>query len=174
MVRPYRAPYHDSLIRYKQLLHSAVNTRLDGLYLLQKLFIGIMYNCMWWSTPPEGTLGSLVGLLNPCGGGVEYLHRDPASHKRRRKGKSENWDSEIWPRVLRDSDPKMIAKARASSNCKGQTRPLVREGARNQQTRNCQTIIKIWSYAPDGCFIPRQTGRLAVSRNGRNIKLKTQ
>jgi hypothetical protein len=24
----------------------------------------------------------------PCGGGVEYLHRDPASRKRRRKGKS--------------------------------------------------------------------------------------
>jgi hypothetical protein len=33
----------------------------------------------------------------------------------------------------------------ASSNCKRQTRPLVREGAPNQQTRNCQTIIKIWS-----------------------------
>jgi hypothetical protein len=25
----------------------------------------------------------------PCGGGVEYLHRDPASRKRRRKGKSQ-------------------------------------------------------------------------------------
>jgi hypothetical protein len=24
----------------------------------------------------------------PCGGGVEYLHRDPASRSRRRKGKS--------------------------------------------------------------------------------------
>jgi hypothetical protein len=24
--------------------------------------------------------------LNPCGGGVEYLHRDPASRKRRRNG----------------------------------------------------------------------------------------
>jgi hypothetical protein len=50
------------------------------------------------------------------------------------------WDSKIWPRVLRVSDPKMTALARASSNC-----PLVREGAPNQQTRNCQTIIKIWS-----------------------------
>jgi hypothetical protein len=28
---------------------------------------------------------------------------------------------------------------------KRQTRPLVREGAPNQQTRNCQTIIQIWS-----------------------------
>jgi hypothetical protein len=25
-------------------------------------------------------------LANPCGGGVEYLHRDPASRKRRRNG----------------------------------------------------------------------------------------
>jgi hypothetical protein len=57
----------------------------------------------------------------------------------------------------------------ASSNFKRQTRPLVREGALNQQTRNCQTIIKIWSYAPEGCFIPRQTGRLTV---GRNIRLR--
>jgi hypothetical protein len=24
--------------------------------------------------------------FNPCGGGVEYLHRDPASRKRRRNG----------------------------------------------------------------------------------------
>jgi hypothetical protein len=29
--------------------------------------------------------------------------------------------------------------------------------------------IKIWSQAPDGCFIPRQTGRLTV---GRNIRLR--
>jgi hypothetical protein len=28
----------------------------------------------------------LMGGTNPCGGGVEYLHRDPASRKRRRKG----------------------------------------------------------------------------------------
>jgi hypothetical protein len=29
-------------------------------------------------------------LVPPCGGGVEYLHRDPASRRRRRKGKSRN------------------------------------------------------------------------------------
>jgi hypothetical protein len=28
----------------------------------------------------------LVPELNPCGGGVEYLHREPASRKRRRNG----------------------------------------------------------------------------------------
>jgi hypothetical protein len=35
-------------------------------------------------------------LSNPCGGGVEYLHRDPASCWRGRKGKSQMWDSKIW------------------------------------------------------------------------------
>jgi hypothetical protein len=32
------------------------------------------------------------------------------------------------------------------------------------QDRNCQTIIKIWSQAQDGCSMPRQTGRLNVGR----------
>jgi hypothetical protein len=31
-----------------------------------------------------------ISESNPCGGGVEYLHRDPASRRRRRKGKSQN------------------------------------------------------------------------------------
>jgi hypothetical protein len=37
----------------------------------------------------------------PKGGGVEYLHRDPASRRRQRREKSQIWDSKIWPRVLR-------------------------------------------------------------------------
>jgi hypothetical protein len=106
-----------------------------------------------WSSAPDGcfiprqtgrlTVGRNIRLrlrlrLSPCGGGVEYIHRNPASRRRRWKGKSRIW-------VLRDSDPKMTALARASSNCKRQTRPLVREVAPNQQTRNCQPVIKIWS-----------------------------
>jgi hypothetical protein len=27
--------------------------------------------------------------IHPCGGGVDYLHRDPTSRRRRRKGKSQ-------------------------------------------------------------------------------------
>jgi hypothetical protein len=63
------------------------------------------------------------------------------------------------------------ALARASGTYKRQTRPLVREGAPQNQERNCQTYsvfraeIKIWSQAPNGCFIPRQTGQLTVDRN---------
>jgi hypothetical protein len=64
-------------------------------------------------------------------------------------------DSKIWSRVPRDSDPRMTALARASSYCKRQTRPLVRESAPRKQTHNC----------PDGCFIPRETGQLTVGRN---------
>jgi hypothetical protein len=86
----------------------------------------------------------------PCGGGIEYLHCDPASRRRRRKGKSQIWDSEIWSRVPRDSGPRKTALARASSMYKRQTRPLVREGAPHNEARNCQTVINIWSWAPDG------------------------
>jgi hypothetical protein len=48
---------------------------------------------------------------------------------------------------------------------KWQTRPLVREDAPYQPTRNRPTVMKIWSKAPEGCFIPRQSGRLIVGRN---------
>jgi hypothetical protein len=57
----------------------------------------------------------------------QYLHRRPACHTRRQKGKSRIWDSKIWSRVPRDSDPRMNALAGASSNCKWQTHPLVRK-----------------------------------------------
>jgi hypothetical protein len=72
-------------------------------------------------------------------------------------------------RVPRDSDPRMTALAKDSRNCNWQNRPLVRERATHQQTRNCLTIIKIWSWTPDGSFFTRQTGWIYV---GRNIRLK--
>jgi hypothetical protein len=84
-------------------------------------------------------------LMIPCGGGFEYLHRNPASHRRRRKRKSQIWDSKLWSRVLWESDPKMSALARAGSNWRRQIRPLIRESAPHQQTSNCLTVIKIWS-----------------------------
>jgi hypothetical protein len=99
----------------------------------------------------------------PCGGVVEYLHRSPASRRRRRKGKSRIWDSKIWSRVPRDSDPRMTALTRTSSNCK---RPVLSsERAPHINKLATSWLITIWLYAPDGCFIPRQTGRLTVSRN---------
>jgi hypothetical protein len=40
--------------------------------------------------------------------------------------------------------------ARASSIYKRQTRRFVREGALQKQDRNCQRVINIWPWAPDG------------------------
>jgi hypothetical protein len=120
----------------------------------------------WGTLVPGINVENGIKLL-PCGGGFESLHRSPASRRWRRKGKSRIWDSKIWSRDPRVLDPKMTALARASSNCKRQTRPLVRESAPYQHTRNCLTVIKLWPLAPDGCFIPRQTGWLTVGRNKR-------
>jgi hypothetical protein len=75
------------------------------------------------------------------------------------------WDSNILSWVPRDSDPRMTALARSSSNCKRQTRPLVRKGAPHQQTRNCLRVTKIWSWNPRWGLTSRQTGRLTVGRN---------
>jgi hypothetical protein len=74
----------------------------------------------------------------PCGGGVEYLHRSPVNRRRQWKGKS-RIRQQIWSRVPRDSDARMTALTRTTSNCKRQTRPLVRESVPLQQTRNCLT-----------------------------------
>jgi hypothetical protein len=95
-------------------------------------------NCSrWW--PLFGSsevingehLKTLSREMIPCGGGVEYLHRSPASRRRRRKERSRIRDSKIWSRVPRDSDSRMTALLRTSSNCKWQTRPLVRGGVPN-------------------------------------------
>jgi hypothetical protein len=103
---------------------------------------------------------------NPCGGGVEYLHRDPANRKRRRNVKSQIWDSKIWLRVPRDSDPRKTALGRPSNIYKRQLRPLVRKGAPQKQDRNCQTVIaKYLVMSLRWGSTPRLTGWLTVSRN---------
>jgi hypothetical protein len=87
-------------------------------------------------------------VVRQCGGGAEYPHRDPASRRRRRKGKSQIWDSKIWSWVSRDSDPRMTELSRASSIYKRQTRPLVREGVIQKLDRNSQTVMKISCHEP--------------------------
>jgi hypothetical protein len=89
-------------------------------------------------------------ILDLCGEGLEYLLHDPASHRRRRKGKSQMWDSKIWLWVPRDWDPRKIALARVRSICKRQTHPLMREDAPQKQDRSCQRVINTWSWALDG------------------------
>jgi hypothetical protein len=81
--------------------------------------------------PKYSTRCSLLGwrksVLRRCRCGIEYLHRSPASRRRQQNRKFRIWDSKIWSRVPRESDPRMNELARASSNCKWQTHPLVRE-----------------------------------------------
>jgi hypothetical protein len=92
-----------------------------------------VYEAPWQKSEPETT---------PCGGGLEYLHRCPASRKRRQKGNpvpggipgppcswgiwirgpgppgwgSLSWDSKIWPWVLQDYDLSVTALARSRNN----------------------------------------------------------
>jgi hypothetical protein len=56
--------------------------------------------------------------------------------------KSETAKYGLKSQVPRDSDPRKTALARASSTYKRQTRPLVREGAPQEQDRNRHTINK--------------------------------
>jgi hypothetical protein len=60
------------------------------------------------------TLHDLVGRYSPCGGGLEYLHRSPASRKRQQKGtqcRGFNWatlflgdiNTGTWPSKLGES-----------------------------------------------------------------------
>jgi hypothetical protein len=100
-----------------------------------------------------------------CGGVFEYLHSSPLSRRRPRKWKSGIWGSKIYSRVPRDSYTRMTALARASSKCKRQTRPLVRDSVPQQQTCNSLKVIKIWSSVSNGRLTSRQTGRLPVGRN---------
>jgi hypothetical protein len=66
----------------------------------------------------------------------------------------------------------IFALAMPSNSSKLQARPLVKEGAPHQQTRNCLKIIKKkekekrnWLQVPDRCRTSRQTGRLTIGRN---------
>jgi hypothetical protein len=58
-----------------------------------------------------------------------------------------------------------MVMATNSSNCKQQTRSLVREGAGHQQTRDSLTVTKGWCSAPDRGITPKQTGRLTSCHN---------
>jgi hypothetical protein len=86
----------------------------------------------------------------PCGGGVEYLHRDPASRRRQRKG------SLKFETVKYGSESQGI-RTRERLSWQGPAacindRPILssERAPHKEQDRNCQTVINIWSWAPDG------------------------
>jgi hypothetical protein len=55
---------------------------------LQKYFTATRHRNVFHLVHPGVTYARLIGqqVSAPCGGGLEYLHRSPASSKRRRKG----------------------------------------------------------------------------------------
>jgi hypothetical protein len=61
----------------------------------------------------------------------------------------------------------MTALARTSRNCKGQTRRLVRENAPHKKKPQLSDSNKNLAVSTRWVFIPRETGRLIVSRNVR-------
>jgi hypothetical protein len=83
-----------------------------------------------------------VDQPDPCGGGIEYLHRDPASLRGRRKGKSQMLDSKIWSQVPRDSDPRKTALAAYTKD-----RPDLssERTPHKNKTVTVTHVIKIWS-----------------------------
>jgi hypothetical protein len=102
-------------------------------------------------------------LWCPC---RSYITRTNSA--RRRKWKSPIWDSKIWSRVPRDSDPRETALARASVMYKRHTHPLVREGAPQQQDRNCQAVKRVSGHEPQMGLDTKTywlTDWLTVSRN---------
>jgi hypothetical protein len=104
----------------------------------------------------------------PCGGGVEYLHRDPASRRRRQKG---SLISETVKYGLKSQGTRTRKRLRwqgPAAYTKDKPDLSSERAPHKNKTVIVTQVIKIWSQAPDGCFIPRQTGRLTV---GRNIKL---
>jgi hypothetical protein len=82
-------------------------------------------------------------------------------------GGLKNRGNKLCSRVQWDSDLRKDALAMPGKNWKVQTRPLVREGAPRQETRNCKKNLRMGkrSRVPGGCLIPRRTGRQTVRRN---------
>jgi hypothetical protein len=70
----------------------------------------------------------------PCGCGVEYLHRYPASRKRRRKGKSQIWDSKIWSQVPKGLGPEKDCAGKRQQHIK-KTDSSSRQRGRPTRTR---------------------------------------
>jgi hypothetical protein len=116
--------------------------------------------CWRWNFPKCIILGKLYQICHlnnnyrywkqyvirhPCGGGVEYLHRDPASRKRRRKGSLKSETVKYGHESYGTRTRKWLRWRGPAATVNDRPVHFVREGAPNQQTRNCQTITKIWS-----------------------------
>jgi hypothetical protein len=85
----------------------------------------------------------------PCGGGVEYFRRDPASRRRQRKGSLES-------ETVKYGNEYQGARTRVRLRWQGtaaytKDRPVLssERASPQKQDRNCQTVIHIWSWVLD-------------------------
>jgi hypothetical protein len=127
--------------------------------------------CQGYFTPVTNITGcSSRQETGPCGGGVEYLHRDPASRRRRRKGKSQILDSKIRSQVPRDYDQERLRWQRPAAHTND--RPVLSSerashGMKNVTVR-CIPYSERKKYlviSPRCGSTPRLTDWLTVSRN---------
>jgi hypothetical protein len=132
--------------------------------------------------------------MNPCGGGLEYLHRSPVSRKKRRKGNLvpgrytlatlflADINTGTWPSRLGESQMRQYIWSGFCGTCAPEwllwqgPKAIVRVNYRpilsSERAPHSKkpTIVKkkkkIWSWAPDGSPTPKQTGRLFVGGYG--------
>jgi hypothetical protein len=108
--------------------------------------------------------------VNPCGGEVEYLHRDPASRRRRRKGKSQIWYSKIRSQVPRDCDRERLRWQRPAAHTKDRpvlSSEMASHGMKNVTVRRIpySERKKYLVISPRCGSTPRLTDWLTVSSN---------
>jgi hypothetical protein len=82
-----------------------------------------------------------------------------------RLGESRFWESKIWSWVPRNLDLGMTSLARPSSNVNDRPVLSSERASHIKEPRSCLRVITPWSWNPDGCLAPRQTGRLTAGRN---------
>jgi hypothetical protein len=95
------------------------------------------------------TLNLTYQMRYPCGGGFEYLHRDPASRRRRRKGKSQIWGSKICHESQGSPTRERLRWRGPAAYTKDRPVLSSERALQKNQTVNCQRVINIWSWTPD-------------------------
>jgi hypothetical protein len=118
-----------------------------------------------------------LSAVSPCGGEFEYLHRNPASGRRRQKGNSvpgaykygdlalqaegvshlREWSLVMSPVGL---GPENYCAGEAQQQCSS-----YRQRGRFTSTNPQLTVARIRSRAQNGGLTPKQAGRLTVGRN---------
>jgi hypothetical protein len=94
-----------------------------------------------------------------CGGGVEYLHRNPASRRRRQKRKFESETVKYGSESHGIRTRELMLWRGPAAYTKDRPVPSSERAPQKKQDGNCQRVINIWGSTT------RLTDWLTVSRN---------